>query len=152
MQPTDDDRARAATMLAQLGCDHLADRPFGVLSQGEKQKVLIARARMAKPLLLVLDEPCAGMDPGARERMLAAIDRLAHDPAAPTMILVTHHVEEIMPRFRRTIVMSAGRIAAAGPTAEIVTSERLAEVYGVPVQRLETSHGRLWPIWDSIET
>lgn len=147
LQPTTEDRENAARLLDQMGCSELADRRFGVLSQGEKQKVLIARARMAEPLLLVLDEPCAGMDPGARERLLAAIDHLARDPAAPTIILVTHHVEEIMPPIRSTIVMSGGRIVANGPSHETITAETLAKVFSVPVARIEQANGRMWPIW-----
>ena len=75
--PTDADFADAAAELARLGCESLADKPFGVLSQGERQQVLIARARMARPLLLVLDEPCAGMDPGVRERFSGVAQRAA---------------------------------------------------------------------------
>lgn len=147
LQPTDADRQEALRQLDSLGAAELADRPFGVLSQGEKQKVLIARARMAEPLLLVLDEPCAGMDPGARERMLATLEGIASDSTAPTIILVTHHVEEIMPSFTQTLLMAAGRITAQGPTREIVTAETLQQVYNVPVDRIIESGGRHWPIW-----
>jgi iron complex transport system ATP-binding protein len=147
LQPTVADHERARLLLDRLGCGALADRAFGVLSQGEKQKVLIARARMAEPLLLVLDEPCAGMDPGARERLLAAIEELACDVSAPTIILVTHHVEEIMPSLTQTLVMGGGRTVASGLTRKIATPANLAAVYGVGVDRIEESGGRLWPIW-----
>ena len=85
-QPTAEDRDEAAQQLDLLGVADLAERPFGVLSQGEKQKVLIARARMAEPMLLVLDEPCAGMDPGARENMLEALGSLLSQPDAPATV------------------------------------------------------------------
>ena len=147
LQPTADDRRSAFAQLQQLSCEYLAERPFGVLSQGEKQKVLIARARMAGPLLLVLDEPCAGMDPGARERMLSTIDALAREPSAPTIIFVTHHVEEIVPPFANTLVMNSGQIAASGTTRAMITAEQLEEIYGVPVARVEHVGDRFWPIW-----
>jgi iron complex transport system ATP-binding protein len=145
--PTKADFADAAAELAQLNCESLAGKPFGVLSQGERQQVLIARARMAKPLLLVLDEPCAGMDPGVRERFLAWLnERLAH-AGDLTVVLVTHHIEEIMPGIGSTLVMSGGRVHAAGPTANVVTRETIESVYGTRIARLESSGGRLWPIW-----
>src|SRR4051794_14517128 len=118
MEPTTADFAAARQELARLGCEALADKPFGVLSQGERQQVLIARARMAKPLLLVLDEPCAGMDPGVRERYLAWLDERLGQPDSPTVVLVTHHIEEIVPGFMNTIILSGGRVHSSGPTAE----------------------------------
>ena len=148
LRPTSDDRAQADYRLAQLGCQDLADRPFGVLSQGEKQKVLIARARMAEPVLLILDEPCAGMDPGARERMLATIQAVAEDDCRLTIVLVTHHVEEIMPAFTHTMVMSGGRIVTMGATTDVVTAEKLGEIYGVSISEMVESAGRHWPIWN----
>src|SRR5262245_45806983 len=91
--PTKADFTDAAAELKRLGIDSLVERPFSVLSQGERQQVLIARARMARPLMLVLDEPCAGMDPGVRERFLSWLhERLAADEDGPTTILVTHHI------------------------------------------------------------
>ncbi len=147
MQPTADDFAAAAELLARMNCASLRDKPFGVLSQGERQQTLVARARMVDPLLVVLDEPCAGMDPGVRERFLYWLDQLTATSSLPAIVFVTHHVEEIMPTFDRTLLMSAGRIAAAGATADVVTAARLATTYGVGVERLERAHGRVWPIW-----
>jgi iron complex transport system ATP-binding protein len=137
----------ARRLLAQMNCQSLIEKPFRVLSQGERQQVLIARARMVDPLLIVLDEPCAGMDPGVRERFLAWLDDVASAPSSPAMILVTHHVEEIMPAFEQTLVMRQGAIAAAGLTSEVLTPQLMAEVYGLSVDRLERAGGRLWPIW-----
>lgn len=156
--PTDADFADAADELARLGCESLADKPFGILSQGERQQVLIARARMARPLLLVLDEPCAGMDPGVRERFLAwlhgRLTEAKDNPqaenrhqASPTTILVTHHVEEIVPAIQNTLVLSGGRLHAAGPTPAVVTRETIETVYGTRLARIEQSGGRLWPVW-----
>jgi iron complex transport system ATP-binding protein len=133
--------------LARLKCESLADKEFGVLSQGERQQVLIARARMAKPLLLVLDEPCAGMDPGVRERFLAWLDEALQHRETPTVVLVTHHIEEIVPGFANTLVLSRGRIHSSGPTERVVTREAIESVYGTRLARLEMAGGRRWPIW-----
>jgi iron complex transport system ATP-binding protein len=145
--PTDADYLDATTELERLNCLSLAEKPFGVLSQGERQQVLIARARMAGPLLLVLDEPCAGMDPGVRERFLAWLDERLARPETPTTILVSHHIEEIVPNIQNTLVLSEGRVHAAGPTRDVVSRETIETVYGTRLARLENSGGRLWPVW-----
>ena len=163
-EPTEEDFAASMAELARLGCESLADKPFGVLSQGERQQVLVARARVIGPLLLVLDEPCAGMDPGVRERFLAWLDERLNNEArttndegeknsfdighsAPTVIFVTHHVEEIMPSVEKTLVMRGGRVYRAGPTQDVVTRATIEEVYDTRIARIERSGGRLWPIW-----
>lgn len=163
--PSELDFADAAGELELLDCAELADKRFGVLSQGERQQVLIARARMARPLLLVLDEPCAGMDPGVRERFLKWLrDRMTNDEArmkdrgsnsrsprirhsTPTTVLVTHHVEEIVPGIQNTLVLRGGRVHASGPTRDVVTRATIEEVYQTHLARIEESGGRLWPIW-----
>ncbi len=145
--PSEQDFADAAAELERLGCTSLAAKPFGVLSQGERQQVLIARARMAKPLLLVLDEPCAGMDPGVRERFLAWLDARLHDSASPTTVLVTHHIEEIVPAIQNTLILSSGRIVAAGATREVIHRETIERVYNTRLARIEPNAGRLWPMW-----
>jgi iron complex transport system ATP-binding protein len=152
LQPTEADFVAAYELLSSMGCRDLAEKPFGVLSQGERQQTLVARARMVDPLLVVLDEPCAGMDPGVRERFLAWLEQLAASAASPSLILVTHHVEEIMPSFESTLIMNAGRIAAAGATSNVVTAERMESLYGIDVERLEKSAGRLWPIWRTADS
>jgi iron complex transport system ATP-binding protein len=145
--PTDADFADAAAELKRLGCESLTEKPFGVLSQGERQQVLIARARMAGPLLMVLDEPCAGMDPGVRERFLAWLnERLTH-AETPTTILVTHHMEEIVPAIENTLILNDGRTYAIGRTRDVVTQEVIETVYRTRLSRLERHGGRLWPIW-----
>jgi len=145
--PTDADFADAAAELVRLGCDALTDKPFGVLSQGERQQVLIARARMARPLLLVLDEPCAGMDPGVRERFLAWLNERLMLPETPTVVLVTHHIEEIVPGIQNTLILSSGRVRAAGRTQDVVNRDAIEAVYNTRLAHLEASGGRLWPIW-----
>lgn len=142
------DRERAAGLLEQLGCGGLASRDFGTLSQGEKRKVLVARALVAEPLCLVLDEPCAGMDPGARERFLDWLAACLQGAAGPAVVLVTHHVEEILADFGGTLVLREGRVLARGPTTEVVTAAALESLYGARLDALVAGGGRLWPIWN----
>ncbi len=102
---------------------------------------------MAGPLLLVLDEPCAGMDPGVRERFLAWLDERVTAPESPAVVLVTHHVEEIVPGIERTLILRAGHVYRAGPTPDVVTRETIEAVYDTRLARIESSGRRLWPIW-----
>ncbi len=135
------DRKAAAAILRRVEAEALAERPWRYLSQGERQRVLIGRALMARPRLLILDEPCAGLDPVAREHFLQFLDRIARSPGAPAVVLVTHHVEEIMPAFTHVIVLGAGRVIAAGPRAQVLTSAILSRALGAKV-RLQRQRGR----------
>jgi iron complex transport system ATP-binding protein len=135
------DRSRAARILKQIECFPLAERPWLFLSQGERQRVLIGRALMARPRILVLDEPCAGLDPVAREHFLQFLDRLGRRRKAPTLILVTHHVEEIMPVFSHTLLLKAGRVLAAGKQPEVLCSRLLSKSFGASL-RLRAAKGR----------
>src|SRR3954471_617764 len=147
-EPSFIDFVDARVELARLRCESLGEKPFGILSQGERQQVLIARARMARPLLLVLGEPCAGMDPGLGERFLAWLNERVSHSSSPTVILVTHHIEEIVPGFANTLVLSGGRVHSVGPTEHVLTRETIESVYKTRINRIEQSGGRLWPIWD----
>lgn len=131
--PSRADARVARRILASLEAGDLADRAWAVLSQGERQRVLIGRALMARPRLLILDEPCAGLDPVAREHFLQFLDRLGRQPGAPALVLVTHHVEEITPVFTHALLLREGRVAAAGPRSEALTSRNLSTMFGVPV-------------------
>jgi iron complex transport system ATP-binding protein len=135
------DRARAGRILEQIECSHLAERPWSYLSQGERQRVLIGRALMARPKLLILDEPCAGLDPVARERFLQFLQRLGRLRNAPTLVLVTHHVEEIMPVFSHVLILRAGRALAAGTKRAVFNSRLLSQAFDAPV-RLASRNGR----------
>ena len=129
----DADRDRAARLLAESGLDHLADREFGVLSEGERQRLLLARALMGEPELLLLDEPAAGLDLGARERLVARLASLAADPATSPLVLVTHHLEEIPPGVSHAALVSNGRIAGSGPVEEVLTSHAVSACFDAPV-------------------
>ena len=123
------DRKAARSLLRQVEAEYLADRPWLVLSQGERQRVLIARALMAHPRLLILDEPCAGLDPVAREQFLAFLQRLSSQRGAPALVLVTHHVEEIMPVFSHALLLREGRVIAAGERSRVLTGALLSQTF-----------------------
>lgn len=135
----------AAKLLEQMECAHLREREFGVLSQGEQQKVLIARARMTRPYLIFLDEPCAGLDPAARENFLATLKILGKQKRIPALIYVTHHVEEILPLFDKTMVLRQGKVIHQGATRAALNEKLLAELYGVKLSIIKKS-GRFWPV------
>lgn len=128
------DKARALNLLRQIECGHLADRPWRVLSQGERQRILIGRALMATPRVLILDEPCAGLDPAAREHFLQFLQRLGKSKNAPTLVLVTHHVEEIMPVFSRVLILKSGKVLIAGEKAETLTEKNLSRAFGAKLK------------------
>ena len=133
--------ARARRMLRQLKVGGLAGRPYGHLSQGERQRVLIARALIGRPALLILDEPCAGLDPAARADFLALLRRLPRVAAGTSIVLVTHHVEEIVPVFTHALLLRAGAKQAAGPLAEVLRRPQLAKLFGRPVALAKTRAG-----------
>jgi iron complex transport system ATP-binding protein len=127
------DVARAEELLRALGMEAFAERKFGTLSEGERKRVQIARALMADPELLLLDEPAAGLDLGGREDLVRRLSALARDPAAPTTIMVTHHVEEIPAGMTHALLLRAGRVVAAGPLAATLTSAHASECFGLPL-------------------
>jgi iron complex transport system ATP-binding protein len=129
-----DDHGRAQQILDQLGVGHLVKRTFGTLSEGERKRVLVARALMVDPELLLLDEPAAGLDLGGREDLVRRLGEIAADPYAPTTILVTHHVEEIPVGFTHGMLLRKGAVVAQGPLAEVLTSENLTETFGLPLE------------------
>ncbi|MGI5483532.1 ABC transporter ATP-binding protein [Streptomyces lavendofoliae] len=127
----DEDRARA--FLDRLGMTEYLDRTFGTLSEGERKRTLIARAMMTDPELLLLDEPAAGLDLGGREDLVRRLGRLARDAYAPSMIMVTHHVEEIPPGFTHVLMIRQGKVLAAGPVEMELTSRNLSHCFGLPL-------------------
>jgi iron complex transport system ATP-binding protein len=137
----DEDRARAQALLEAAGHGAIADRPLSVLSEGERQQVLLARALVQAPDLLLLDEPFAGLDLGARERLVARLDALSADPTAPPWVLVTHHVEEIPAAATHALILSAGRAIAAGPIEAVLAGEAPSRAFGLPLE-VRRSAGR----------
>ncbi|RFU67461.1 ABC transporter ATP-binding protein [Peribacillus saganii] len=133
-KPTAEIRERAISLLEQLGSTEYADRNYQTLSQGEKQRVLIARALMAKPELLILDEPAAGLDFIAREDLLEFIQLIAQDEVAPTLLYVTHHVEEILPIFDHALLLKGGQVFASGKTKHILKDNTLSDFFGLEVE------------------
>ncbi|KQX06952.1 MULTISPECIES: ABC transporter ATP-binding protein [unclassified Leifsonia] len=132
------DSRRAQRVLAEWKLDHLADRTFGTLSDGEQKRVQIARSVMTDPELLLLDEPAASLDLGAREELLQLLGGYAREATSPAFVMVTHHVEEIPVGFTHVMLIADGRVTASGPLSEALTSENLTETFGLPIEVTET--------------
>lgn len=142
-EPLEEDFQEARKHLASLQADNLADRIYMTLSQGEKQKILIARALMSQPKLLILDEPCSGLDIFARENLLRTIDQLGREEKGPTLIYVTHHIEEIMPIFDKALLLKKGTVHSQGESQSLLTSDNLTDFFGGPVE-VDQRDGRSW--------
>lgn len=137
----DELKNKAMGMLERTGMGHAAMQPFGTLSQGERKKVLLARALMSEPSILILDEPCSGLDLYERERFLAETEKLC--ARNMTVIYVTHHMEEIMPMFTHVALIQDGRLLAAGRKGDVLTKQVLESAYELPLE-VEWAHGRPW--------
>jgi iron complex transport system ATP-binding protein len=137
------DTGRAAYLLDAMGVGHLADRMFATLSEGERKRVLIARALMTDPEVLLLDEPAAGLDLGGREDLVARLSDLAMDPDAPALVLVTHHVEEVPPGFTHALLLREGGVVAQGLLDDVLTSENLSATFGQDLE-LQRSGNRFF--------
>jgi len=136
------DLDRADQLLRAWGLAPLADARFGTLSEGERKRTTIARALMADPELLLLDEPAAGLDLGGREDLLRRIDALLADEYAPTVVMVTHHVEEIPAGATHVLLLRDARVVAAGPIDDVLTSDNVSTTFGLPVT--VTKLGQRW--------
>ncbi len=137
----DVDYERALDTLESVGGEHLADRTYGTLSEGERKRVLIARSLMTDPELLLLDEPAAGLDLGGREELIARLADLAADPDSPALVLVTHHVEEIPPGFSHCLILAEGTVVAAGLLRDVLTADTLSAAFGQSIA-VDTVDGR----------
>ena len=135
------DERRALRVLGEWKLDHLADRTFGTLSDGEQKRVQIARAVMTDPELLLLDEPTASLDLGSREELLGLLSGYASSPTTPAMVMVTHHVEEIPVGFTHVLLLREGAVVAAGPIEQTLTADSLTEAFGMPIS-LSAEDGR----------
>jgi iron complex transport system ATP-binding protein len=138
---TEADRRAGRSILKEIECTELADRPWGYLSQGEQQRILIGRALMAKPKILILDEPCAGLDMVARETFLDFLQRLTRRSKDLTLLLVTHHVEEIASFFSHVLLLKSGKALASGPKAKVLQSKQLSQAFGSKLS-LSKQNGR----------
>ena len=140
---SDDDRARARRLLGRLGLGRVADQAYGTLSAGERRRTSIARALMPDPDLLLLDEPAASLDLGARETLIADLAVLAAEPRPSAIVLVSHHVEEIPPGFSHALVLADGTAVAAGPLDTVLRGDVLSRAFGLPIT-VERRGGRAW--------
>ncbi|OAB25437.1 molybdenum ABC transporter ATP-binding protein [Paenibacillus macquariensis subsp. defensor] len=131
----------AYRLLEEMNISKLAEHTLGTLSQGERKKVLLARCLMGNPKILIMDEPCAGLDLFEREKMLIEVDRLRQRDI--TVVYVTHHVEEIVPLFTHVALIKDGRLAGAGPKEQVLNKEMIMRTYEIPVE-LEWDGGRPW--------
>ncbi|QJC52025.1 ATP-binding cassette domain-containing protein [Paenibacillus albicereus] len=134
-------KSKALAQLERAGLAHAAEQPLGTLSQGERKKVLLARALMSSPELLILDEPCSGLDLHEREKLLAAIARLTNERM--TVLYVTHHMEEILPLFTHVALLHEGRLLHAGPKEQVLRGDVLSEAYEMPIE-VDWDYGRPW--------
>ena len=142
--PADAACDRAEQFVDQFGLSRVIGSRFGQLSVGERQRVLISRALMNSPDLLILDEPAAGMDLAGREKLLTHIEQLAHRPDSPTLLMVTHHIAEITPSFTMILMIKAGTVLAFGPKISTLTEPNVSHLYDLPV-KLHCKDGRYWP-------
>lgn len=139
--PTSDELAQAHALAAQTKIEPLLAKPFAVMSTGERQRILITRALMPEPKIVILDEPAAGLDLAGREWVLRTIEAVSHQPNPPVFILTTHHVEEITSSFTHALLLKEGELYRAGKISETFTSETVGSLFDITVQ-LERVHGR----------
>lgn len=139
------DESRSSALLHAFGIRELADRSFATLSEGERKRVMIARALMPDPELLLLDEPAAGLDLGGREDLLHRLALFASDPSSPATIMVTHHLEEIPASTTHLLILKSGSVFAQGAINQVLTSENLSALYGSEIQ-LEVRNGRYFAL------
>lgn len=126
-------RERAHALLAELEIKELADRPYGVCSGGQRARILVARALMAAPSLLLLDEPFNALDLPSREDLIDAMHRLALTRTGLATITVTHHLEELSPAIGHVLLLKEGRVLTVGPAPEVLTGDRMTECFGRPI-------------------
>jgi iron complex transport system ATP-binding protein len=142
-KPTPDEIADARAALDALGALHLADKPYRTMSTGERQVCMVARCHMARADLVILDEPCVGLDVAAREAVLGVLKRACRRPQAPPHILVTHHTEEVVPGITHVLLLGRGRPLACGRREDVLRQALLSEAFGLPL-RVENDAGRTW--------
>ena len=137
------DEAQADACLARMGVEWAADRSLGTLSSGEQQRVLLARTLMNEPGVLMLDEPSARLDLGGREQLVQALAELTLDPAAPPLVLVTHHLDEVPPGMTHVLMLRDGEVVARGPIDRHLSTRNLSDCFGMPLELDRRADGRL---------
>ncbi|MEI6223041.1 MAG: ABC transporter ATP-binding protein [bacterium] len=142
-KPTEEDRQKATELMQFMECEDLLNRSFNTLSYGEQKRLIIARALMTDPKLLILDEPCTGLDLLSREHFLQGIQKLGEKPNGPTIIFVTHHIEELMPFITHTLCIKDGKTLNQGTIEAILTDQLLSECLEIPLQ-LQQIGARHW--------
>jgi len=142
-QPRQEDHDRAAEIIDFLACSHLAGERYATLSFGEKQKALLGRALMSEPEILILDEPCEGLDMPSRERILKALDRITGKNNAPSILFVTHRVEEIPPSITHALILKNGKMLASGEKCDTITSENISAAMDIKVE-ISSRNGRIY--------
>lgn len=143
--PTREDLLRADHLLDFFGLSYMKDRAFESLSSGEQQKTMLARALMPEPRLLVLDEPCAGLDLRSREELLDSVQKMSASPDGPTLIFITHHIEEIMHGITHALALRQGRVVACGSKDEVLTDDVLSTTFGLHIE-IRKKANRFWPM------
>lgn len=138
---TGEERDAAVAAATRISLQDLLEKPFSVMSTGERQRILMTRALMREPRLVILDEPCAGLDLAGREWVLQTMEAIAALPAAPSLLLTTHHAEEIARSFTHALLVNDGRIFAEGPIEQVFTGHNLTAMFGLPLV-VEHTHGR----------
>jgi iron complex transport system ATP-binding protein len=139
------EKSLALKQMEALGCENIAEHYYDRLSSGEQVKVLIARALISNPELLILDEPCVHLDMKSREYLLSSIDELAGKKSSPSMIFISHHIEDISPVFKFGLLLKNGKIIAKGEREKILTEAKLSEAFELPVKLTKSANGRYWP-------
>lgn len=142
--PVPQDHKRAAYLLEFFGLSDKSHRRFMTLSDGEKQKTILARALMGEPELLILDEPCAGLDLKSREELLDAVQKMCEKKGCPTLIYITHHIEEIIPAITHALALKKGRVVESGKREDVLTNEVLSKTFEIHIE-LREIEGRMWP-------
>lgn len=143
---TDDEKAKALEIMTSLGCEHVAEQQMDAMSSGEQVKILISRALMHEPELMILDEACVHLDLKSRELLLETIDAFASRKNAPTIIFITQRIDDILPVFKHGMILKEGRMIAQGQREEILSEDNLLNAYDMPVKLKTNSAGRMWPI------
>ncbi len=145
-EPTPEEEEKAAGIMKSLKAQHLMDRPVVAMSSGEQVKVLIARALMTNPELMILDEPSVYLDLAGREFLLKTIEELAETRPDLTIVFITQRIEDILPVFNRGMILKSGEIVAHGSRDEVLTEENLKDAFELDIQLIKTEKGRLWTV------